>query len=69
MHCPEAAQPIVTLLAVVLERGGQINGGSTLLHYHLESTTYSSRRELTTPSLSPHTSRTGNVGRTLRSSA
>lgn len=42
MHCPEAAQPTVTLLAVVLERGGQLNSGSTLLHYRLQSTTYNS---------------------------
>ncbi|KAJ5355386.1 uncharacterized protein N7496_012598, partial [Penicillium cataractarum] len=42
MQCPEAAQPIVTLLAVVLERGGQLNSGSTLLQYRLQSTTYNS---------------------------
>jgi hypothetical protein len=42
MHCPEAAQPIVTVLGTVLERGGQLNGGSTLLHYRLQSTVYNS---------------------------
>lgn len=42
MHCPEAAQPIVTLLGVVLERGGQLNCGSTLLHYRLQCTVYNS---------------------------
>lgn len=33
MHCPGAAQPIVTFLGVVLERGGHLNDGPTLLHY------------------------------------
>jgi hypothetical protein len=32
VHCREAAQPIVTVLAVVLERGGQLNDGQNLLH-------------------------------------
>lgn len=27
MHCPEAAQPIVTFLGVVIERGGQLTAG------------------------------------------
>ncbi|KAJ5111788.1 hypothetical protein NUU61_001418 [Penicillium alfredii] len=40
MHCPQAAQPIVTFLGVVLERGGQLNGGPTLLHYRLQTTVY-----------------------------
>ncbi|KAJ5144283.1 hypothetical protein N7526_001791 [Penicillium atrosanguineum] len=40
MHCPEAAQPIVTVLGAVLERGGQLNDGPTLLHYRLQSTVY-----------------------------
>lgn len=40
MHCPEAAQPIVTFLGFVLERGGQLNGGPTLLHYRLQTTIY-----------------------------
>ena len=42
MHCPEAAQSIVTVLGTVLERGGQLNDGSTLLHYRLQSTFYNS---------------------------
>lgn len=42
MHCPEAAQPTVTVLGVVLERGGQLNGGPTLLHYRLQTTVYNS---------------------------
>ncbi|KAJ5046213.1 hypothetical protein NUH16_003038 [Penicillium rubens] len=42
MHCPEAAQPIVTFLGVVIERGGQLNGGPTLLHYRLQTTVYNS---------------------------
>jgi hypothetical protein len=51
MHCPEAAQPIVTILGTVLERGGQLNAGSTLLHYRLQSTVYntSSRTHHTFP--------------------
>jgi hypothetical protein len=32
----------VTFLGVVLERGGQLNGGPTLLHYRLQSTVYNS---------------------------
>lgn len=40
MHCPEAAQPTVTFLGTVCERGGQLNNGSTLLHYRLQSTVY-----------------------------
>ncbi|KAJ5367174.1 hypothetical protein N7541_001115 [Penicillium brevicompactum] len=40
MHCPGAAQPIVTFLGVVLERGGQLNDGPTLLHYRLQTTVY-----------------------------
>jgi hypothetical protein len=42
MHCPEAARPIVTVLGTVLERGGQLNDGPTLLHYRLQSTVYNS---------------------------
>ena len=42
MHCPEAALPVVTVLATVLERGGQLNTGTTLLHYRLQSTVYNS---------------------------
>lgn len=42
MHCPEAAQPTVALLGVVVERGGQLNGGPTLLHYRLQTTVYNS---------------------------
>lgn len=37
MHCLEAAQPTVTFLGTVCERGGQ-QDGSTLLHYRLQST-------------------------------
>jgi hypothetical protein len=49
MHCPEAALPVVTVLATVLERGGQLNTGTTLLHYRLQSTVYnSSSRSYTT---------------------
>jgi hypothetical protein len=40
LHCPEAAQPTVTFLSLVVERGGQLNSGSTLLHYRLLSTVY-----------------------------
>ncbi|KZN87629.1 hypothetical protein EN45_061900 [Penicillium chrysogenum] len=36
--CP----PIVTFLGVVIERGGQLNGGPTLLHYRLQTTVYNS---------------------------
>jgi hypothetical protein len=42
MHCPGAAQPTVTFLGVVLERGGQLNSGPTLLHYRLQTTVYNS---------------------------
>ncbi|KAJ5904697.1 uncharacterized protein N7473_001751 [Penicillium subrubescens] len=42
MHCPEAAQPTVTFLGVVLKRGGQLNGGPILLHYRLQTTVYNS---------------------------
>jgi hypothetical protein len=42
MHCPEAALPVVTVLATVIERGGQLNSGFTLLHYRLQSTVYNS---------------------------
>jgi hypothetical protein len=42
MHCPEAAQPTTTVVGTVLERGGQLNAGSTLLHYCLQSTVYNS---------------------------
>jgi hypothetical protein len=51
MHCPEAVQPIVTVLGTILERGGQLNGGPTLLHYRLQSTVYniSSRSHQTFP--------------------
>ncbi|KAJ5240419.1 uncharacterized protein N7469_002010 [Penicillium citrinum] len=40
MHCPSAAQPIVTFLGVVLERKGQLNDGRNLLHYRLQTTVY-----------------------------
>lgn len=40
MHCPGAAQPIVTFLGVVLGRGGQMNHGQNLLHYRLQTTVY-----------------------------
>lgn len=40
MHCPVAAQPIVTFLGVVLEPRGQLNDGRNLLHYRLETTVY-----------------------------
>lgn len=51
MHCPEEAQPAITFLGVVTTRGGQLNNGSTLLHYGLQSTVYnnSSRTEHTFP--------------------
>ncbi|KAJ5414882.1 hypothetical protein N7509_000216 [Penicillium cosmopolitanum] len=42
MHCPEAAQPTVTFLGIVLERGGELNGGPTLLHYRFRTTVYNS---------------------------
>ncbi|CAI7627757.1 unnamed protein product [Penicillium pancosmium] len=42
MHCPGAAQPVVTFLGVVLERGGELNAGPTLLHYRLQTTVYNS---------------------------
>ena len=38
MHGSEAAQSIATFLAVVLDRGGQLNDGPSLLHYHLQTT-------------------------------
>lgn len=40
MHCPEAALPTVTLLGIVRSGGGQLNNGSTLLHYDLETNVY-----------------------------
>ncbi|OGE46776.1 hypothetical protein PENARI_c113G04154 [Penicillium arizonense] len=40
MHCPGAAQPIVTFLGVVLERRGQLNDGRNLLHCRLQTTVY-----------------------------
>jgi hypothetical protein len=40
MHCPGAAQPIVTFLGVVLKRRGQLNDGRNLLHYRLQTTIY-----------------------------
>ncbi|KAJ5904789.1 uncharacterized protein N7473_001705 [Penicillium subrubescens] len=40
MHCPEAALPIVSLLGIVRSEGGQLNNGSTLLHYDLETNVY-----------------------------
>ena len=51
MHCPEAAQPIVTFLGVVLNRGGQLNDRPTLLHYRLQTTVYntSTRTQHTFP--------------------
>lgn len=47
MHCPEEAQPIVTLLGTVGERGGQLKSGSTLLHYCLQSTVHNSSTRTT----------------------
>jgi hypothetical protein len=51
MHCPEAVQPTVTFLGIVSQHGGQLNNGSTLLHYHPQSTVYnsSSRAQHTFP--------------------
>jgi hypothetical protein len=40
MHCPQAAQPTVTFLGTVNDRGGQLNNGSTLLHYRMQTTVY-----------------------------
>lgn len=40
MHCPEAALPSVSLLGIVRGEGGQLNNGSTLLHYDLETKVY-----------------------------
>jgi hypothetical protein len=40
MHCPEAALPTVSLLGIVQNGGGQLNNGSTLLHYDLETNVY-----------------------------
>lgn len=40
MHCPEAAQPTGIFLGTICERGGQLNNGSTLFHYRLQSTVY-----------------------------
>ena len=37
---PEVALPSVSLLGVVRGGGGQLNTGSTLLHYDLETTVY-----------------------------
>jgi hypothetical protein len=42
MHCPEAAQPSVTFLGVVNKYAGELNNGSTLLHYCLQVTVYNS---------------------------
>lgn len=42
MHCPEADHTILMFLDVVLGRGGQLNGGPTLLHYRLQTTVYNS---------------------------
>jgi hypothetical protein len=42
MHCPEAAQPIMTFTGVITERGGELNNGPTLLHYRLQCTVYNS---------------------------
>lgn len=43
MHCPEAAQPVITLLGNVTEREGELNSNtSTLLHYRLQCTVYNS---------------------------
>ena len=40
MHCPEAALPTVSLLGVVRGGGGELNNGSILLHYDLETSIY-----------------------------
>ena len=40
MHCPEAALPTVSLLGIIRGGGGQLNNGSNLLHYDLESNVY-----------------------------
>lgn len=40
MHCPEAALPSVSLLGIVRGGAGQLNNGSTLLHYDLETKVY-----------------------------
>jgi hypothetical protein len=42
MHCPEAAQPTVTFLGVINKYAGELNNGSTLLHYCLQVTAYNS---------------------------
>jgi hypothetical protein len=42
MHCPEAAQPTVTFLGVINKYAGELNNGSTLLHYYLQVTVYNS---------------------------
>jgi hypothetical protein len=42
MHCPEAAQPTVTFLGVINKHAGELNNGSTLLHYCLQVTVYNS---------------------------
>lgn len=53
IHSPEAAQPIVTFLGVVLERGGQLNDTAR-------------QPVIITLSPSPPTSRMVNVRRTFR---
>lgn len=40
MHCPGAAQLIVTFLRLVLERRGQMNDGRNLLQYSFQTTIY-----------------------------
>lgn len=40
MHCPEAALPTFSLLGIVRGGGGQLNNGSNLLHYDLETNVY-----------------------------
>jgi hypothetical protein len=40
LHCPGAAQPIVTFLGIVVERRGQLNDARSLLHYRLQTTVY-----------------------------
>jgi hypothetical protein len=41
-RCPEAALPTVTFQGIVTNSGGQLNSGSTLLHYLLQVTVYNS---------------------------
>jgi hypothetical protein len=42
MHCPAAALPMVSLLGIEEGCGGQLNSGSSLLYYDLQTTVYNS---------------------------